>query len=191
MATNAIKQCDKETAIHVEPFSVKDLSRVTDAGPRDKGRGRWSCVANGGAAARVSRLGPMRLHPSAVGLEFSGDKYEAQPLTPPICSIESRVRREEQEGEMFIEKFKVESPNVRYGEDEIDSVYHYETTELVHECRDGVYQWIVKPKTVRYNFKTRTRVPRLGYPLRLRPDYLFQCPFFFPFLMASLDLGLV
>lgn len=70
---------------------------------------------------------------------------------------------------MFIEKFKVESPNVRYGEDEIESVYHYETTELVHECRDGVYQWIVKPKTVRYNFKTRTRVPKLGYPFPLRP----------------------
>ncbi|XP_065021291.1 inositol-3-phosphate synthase-like [Musa acuminata AAA Group] len=166
MATNAIKQRDKDTAIHVEPFSVKDLSRVTDAGPRDKGRGRrrWSCVPNGGAAARVSRLGPTRLHPSAVGLEFFGDKYEAQPLPSPIRSIESRVRRE-QEGEMFIEKFKVESPNVRYGEDEIESVYHYETTELVHECRDGVYQWIVKPKTVRYNFKTRTRVPKLGVML--------------------------
>ncbi|THU64256.1 hypothetical protein C4D60_Mb01t24560 [Musa balbisiana] len=66
---------------------------------------------------------------------------------------------------MFIEKFKVESPNVRYAEDEIEAVYHYETTELVHESRDGAYHWIVKPKTVRYNFKTDTRVPKLGVML--------------------------
>lgn len=65
---------------------------------------------------------------------------------------------------MFIESFRVESPNVKYGEGEIESVYNYETTELVHERsgKDGAYQWIVKPKTVRYNFKTDTRVPKLG-----------------------------
>ncbi|RRT82891.1 hypothetical protein B296_00016950 [Ensete ventricosum] len=93
-----------------------------------------------------------------------------------FCSQRSQAERspvfgseEEGEGEarlsrkMFVEKFKVESPNVRYGEEEIDAVYHYETTELVHESRDGVYHWIVKPKTVRYNFKTDTRVPKLGY----------------------------
>ncbi|RZR83310.1 hypothetical protein BHM03_00009907 [Ensete ventricosum] len=87
---------------------------------------------------------------------------------PPVRST---VFGSEEEGEggarlsrkMFVEKFKVESPNVRYGEEEIDAVYHYETTELVHESRDGVYHWIVKPKTVRYNFKTDTRVPKLGY----------------------------
>ena len=63
---------------------------------------------------------------------------------------------------MFIEKFRVESPNVRYGEREIESVYRYETTELVHELRDGSYQWIVKPKSVEYQFKTDTHTPRLG-----------------------------
>ncbi|MCI13698.1 inositol-3-phosphate synthase-like [Trifolium medium] len=34
---------------------------------------------------------------------------------------------------MFIENFKVESPNVKYTETEIESVYSYETTELVHQ----------------------------------------------------------
>ncbi|RWW05697.1 hypothetical protein GW17_00031013 [Ensete ventricosum] len=59
---------------------------------------------------------------------------------------------------MFIEKFKVDSPNVRYVEEAIEAVYHYETTELVHENREGDYHWVVKPKTVRYDFKTDTRV---------------------------------
>lgn len=64
---------------------------------------------------------------------------------------------------MFIDNFKVESPNVTYSENEINSVYSYETTELVHENRKGVgYQWIVKPKTVKYQFKTETHVPKLG-----------------------------
>ncbi|EXB39764.1 Inositol-3-phosphate synthase [Morus notabilis] len=66
---------------------------------------------------------------------------------------------------MFIENFKVESPNVTYREGEIHSVYNYETTELVHENRKGTYQWIVKPKTVKYEFKTDTRVPKLGVML--------------------------
>lgn len=64
---------------------------------------------------------------------------------------------------MFIENFKVDSANVKYTDTEIHSVYDYETTELVHENRDGTYQWIVKPKTVKYEFKTDTRVPKLGY----------------------------
>ncbi|WOK93309.1 inositol-3-phosphate synthase-like [Canna indica] len=66
---------------------------------------------------------------------------------------------------MFVEKFRVESPNVKYGEEEIEAVYHYETTELVHESRDGAYHWIVRPKTVRYDFKTNTHVPKLGVML--------------------------
>ncbi|KAF8404552.1 hypothetical protein HHK36_009439 [Tetracentron sinense] len=63
---------------------------------------------------------------------------------------------------MFIESFKVESPNVKYTNDEIQSLYSYETTELVHENRNGSYHWIIKPKTVKYEFKTDTRVPKLG-----------------------------
>uniref|UniRef100_A0A6V7QVH2 Inositol-3-phosphate synthase 1 n=1 Tax=Ananas comosus var. bracteatus TaxID=296719 RepID=A0A6V7QVH2_ANACO len=67
---------------------------------------------------------------------------------------------------MFIEKFKVESPNVRYGEEEIESVYEYATTELVHESRGGgPRQWIVKPRTVRFHFRTQTLVPKLGVML--------------------------
>ncbi|RID42452.1 hypothetical protein BRARA_J02335 [Brassica rapa] len=67
---------------------------------------------------------------------------------------------------MFIESFKVESPNVKYTENEIHSVcfssIDYQTTELVHESKNGFYQWTVKPKTVKYEFKTDTHVPKLG-----------------------------
>lgn len=63
---------------------------------------------------------------------------------------------------MFIEKFRVESPSVKHTENGIEAVYNYETTDLVHENRDGSYQWIVKPKTVQYHFKTETHVPKLG-----------------------------
>ncbi|OVA06803.1 Myo-inositol-1-phosphate synthase [Macleaya cordata] len=66
---------------------------------------------------------------------------------------------------MFIENFKVESPNVKYSENGIESVYFYETTELVHENKNGTYQWTVKPKTVKYEFKTDTNVPKLGVML--------------------------
>ena len=69
---------------------------------------------------------------------------------------------ERERAKMFIESFKVESPNVKYTENEIHSVYDYETTEVVHENRNGTYQWVVKPKTVKYDFKTDTRVPKLG-----------------------------
>ena len=64
---------------------------------------------------------------------------------------------------MFIESFKVESPNVKYTANEIHSVYSYETTELVHENKNGSFQWTVKPKTVQYEFKTQTSVPKLGF----------------------------
>lgn len=63
---------------------------------------------------------------------------------------------------MFIESFKVESPNVKYSDGEINAVYGYQTTELARENRDGNYQWTVKPKTVQYEFKTDTKVPKLG-----------------------------
>ncbi|KAH9295880.1 hypothetical protein KI387_039468 [Taxus chinensis] len=66
---------------------------------------------------------------------------------------------------MFIESFLVQSPNVKYTEESIESVYDYETTELVHENTNGKYEWVVKPKTVKYDFKTDTRVPKLGVML--------------------------
>ncbi|KAF6149189.1 hypothetical protein GIB67_026045 [Kingdonia uniflora] len=66
---------------------------------------------------------------------------------------------------MFIESFQIESPKVKYLDNEIHSSYTYETTELVHEKRNGVYQWVVKPKSVEYEFKTDTKVPKLGVML--------------------------
>jgi len=80
---------------------------------------------------------------------------------------------------MFIENFKVESPNVKYTETEIHSVYNYETTELVHENRNGTYQWIVKPKTVKYEFKTDIHVPKLGLVTSLISFIIFVNFFFF------------
>nr|AAP85531.1 myo-inositol-1-phosphate synthase INO1 [Xerophyta viscosa] len=66
---------------------------------------------------------------------------------------------------MFIESFRVESPHVRYGAAEIESDYQYDTTELVHESHDGASRWVVRPKSVRYNFRTTTTVPKLGVML--------------------------
>lgn len=92
------------------------------------------------------------------------------PLRPRLYIIALLLRfeitqppnTEQKNKKMFIESFKVESPNVKYTENEIHSVYDYETTEVVHENRNGTYQWVVKPKTVKYDFKTDTRVPKLG-----------------------------
>lgn len=72
---------------------------------------------------------------------------------------------------MFIESFKVESPNVKYTDNAIQSVYNYETTELVHENRDGTYQWVVKPKTVKYEFRTDINVPKLGLESKTTPHF--------------------
>ncbi|KAG2554128.1 hypothetical protein PVAP13_9KG643000 [Panicum virgatum] len=66
---------------------------------------------------------------------------------------------------MFIESFRVESPNVRYGPSEIESEYRYDTTELVHEGKDGASRWVVRPKSVKYYFRTSTAVPKLGVML--------------------------
>lgn len=81
---------------------------------------------------------------------------------------------------MFIESFKVESPNVKYTDNEIHSVYNYETTELVHENRNGTYQWVVKPKTVKYEFRTDAHVPKLGLASKRFGSFLFSFLIFFP-----------
>lgn len=84
---------------------------------------------------------------------------------------------------MFIDSFKVESPNVTYSDHEIHSIYNYDTTELLHENRNGTYQWIVKPKSVQYQFKTDIRVPKLGFvffsTLNSPPSIFFLNPNFF------------
>jgi myo-inositol-1-phosphate synthase len=60
---------------------------------------------------------------------------------------------------MLVEKFKVESPNVHYEEDAIVSSYDYQSTS-VERSSDG--KWTVKPTTSRYEFRTETKVPKLG-----------------------------
>ena len=60
---------------------------------------------------------------------------------------------------MLVESFKVDSPNVVYGESSISTSYDYQHTEIDRND-DGA--WVVKPKTTRYEFKTDTKVPKLG-----------------------------
>lgn len=82
---------------------------------------------------------------------------------------------------MFIDSFKVESPDVKYTDNEIHSVYRYDTTELLHENRNGTYQWIVKPKSVQYEFKTDILVPKLGFVYLISPlFYLYLNVFCHP-----------
>ncbi|KAL3695348.1 hypothetical protein R1sor_009424 [Riccia sorocarpa] len=66
---------------------------------------------------------------------------------------------------MLVENFRVESENVNYTEEEIISTYQYQTTELIHEVRNGKYEWVVRPKSVTYEFKTERKVPKLGVML--------------------------
>ncbi|GJM84394.1 hypothetical protein PR202_ga00058 [Eleusine coracana subsp. coracana] len=69
---------------------------------------------------------------------------------------------------MFVESFRVESPLVRYGDGEIESEYRYDTTEVVPpaaEANGTAAGWVVRPKSVTYNFKTSTNVPKLGVML--------------------------
>ena len=55
--------------------------------------------------------------------------------------------------------FKVQSPNVHYTDDFIESKYTYETTKV--ECSSkGTY--IVRPVETLYTFRTERRVPKIG-----------------------------
>ena len=55
--------------------------------------------------------------------------------------------------------FKVQSPNVRYTTDYIESKYTYETTKV--DCSSkGSY--IVRPVETQYTFRTERRVPKVG-----------------------------
>ena len=70
---------------------------------------------------------------------------------------------------MLVDKFTVQSPSVEYGEGYIASSYAYQYNE-VDRTPEG--SWTVEPKTVEYEFKTDTRVPKLGCafpPGRLQP----------------------
>jgi len=68
---------------------------------------------------------------------------------------------------------KVQSQKVKYSDDAIESVYDYETTEIVQSSEQEL---IVKPIVKRYNFKTARKVPKLGYVF-FKPQLLL-CTFF-------------
>ncbi|CAI7802751.1 unnamed protein product [Closterium sp. NIES-54] len=66
---------------------------------------------------------------------------------------------------MLIESFKVDSPDVVYGDEYITSKYKYQTTDLDCTVRDGKFDWTVKPVSKQYEFRTQTKVPKLGVML--------------------------
>jgi hypothetical protein len=60
---------------------------------------------------------------------------------------------------MLVEQFKVESEKVTYAEDHIASTYDYQHTEVDRTPEGG---WVLRPQTTSFEFKTDTRVPKLG-----------------------------
>eukprot|EP01104_Vermistella_antarctica_P004572 TRINITY_DN14_c1_g1_i1.p1 TRINITY_DN14_c1_g1~~TRINITY_DN14_c1_g1_i1.p1 ORF type:complete len:511 (+),score=181.31 TRINITY_DN14_c1_g1_i1:66-1598(+) len=60
---------------------------------------------------------------------------------------------------VFAETFRVNSPNVVYGETEINAKYSYETVEAITQA-DG--SLVATPKSVKYEFKTQTTIPKVG-----------------------------
>ena len=68
--------------------------------------------------------------------------------------------------EMLVDSFRVDSPNVEYTEEKIESSYEYQTTEMFHEKNaDGKYEWVARPRSATYQFATNRKVPKLGYAL--------------------------
>lgn len=55
-------------------------------------------------------------------------------------------------------EIQVQSPNVKYTDQHIESLYHYQTTDV--ECEAG--KLVVTPRETQYNFRTERKVPRLG-----------------------------
>lgn len=60
---------------------------------------------------------------------------------------------------MLLEQFSVNSPNVEKGEDFIASKYTYQSTEV---SQDASGAWSITPKETQFEFRTDTRVPKLG-----------------------------
>ncbi len=60
---------------------------------------------------------------------------------------------------MLVDKFQVDSPDVEYGADHIISQYNYANTKV---DRDANGKWIVKPIQSKYEFRTSTKLPKLG-----------------------------
>ena len=59
---------------------------------------------------------------------------------------------------MLLENFKVDSPNVTYDATHITANYQYDTTQIEQKGNT----WNVVPKTIKYQFKTKTKVPKMG-----------------------------
>lgn len=73
---------------------------------------------------------------------------------------------------MLVDNFRVDSPNVEYTEEKIESSYEYQTTEMFHEKNaDGKYEWVARPRSATYQFATNRKVPKLGYAL----VFSFRC----------------
>lgn len=60
---------------------------------------------------------------------------------------------------MLLENFTVNSPNVVYTPETITSEYDYKTTK-VERKEDG--QFVIRPTSVNYSFKTQRTVPKMG-----------------------------
>lgn len=79
-------------------------------------------------------------------------------VSPPAILLHPPPTDQQQPGTMLVENFRVNSPNVVYSEDAVESRYVYQHTEV--EQKDG--QWTITPKESEFHFKTDTRVPKLG-----------------------------
>jgi len=62
---------------------------------------------------------------------------------------------------MHCDSFEVSSPNVSYGDEYIESTYHYHTTDVVRQQGKTV----AMPKTVEYQFRTKRKAPKMGLML--------------------------
>jgi len=60
-----------------------------------------------------------------------------------------------------VDSFEVDSPNVKYSEDYIESTYQYESTDV--QMRNG--KAVAVPKKVEYQFRTQRKTPKLGLML--------------------------
>lgn len=64
---------------------------------------------------------------------------------------------------MLCNSFKVNSPNVEYGENTIKSKYEYQTTKVTPAPHGQ--EWTVEPVKEMYEFSLDRKVPKLGLML--------------------------
>jgi len=63
---------------------------------------------------------------------------------------------------MHCDEFEVESPNVTYSAETIESTYAYQTTTCT---KNAAGKLVARPKEVEYQFRTQRKVPKLGLML--------------------------